>query len=297
VPFPIPKDGYEVMWNHLVRYQGRANDSNFYNSMVDASGRYILSANGVMKEEFPYYDEDKTAFASGIFFKLKIVYANPPRKNGEALLIMDYIDMTEKPRIVYQYLPGQRRTKLAPEIAFDTPDPSAGGTETCDDNYLFNGSMERFNFKLIGKREVFIPYNTYKATYQTNREDLFGPKHLNPDVIRWELHRVWVVEATIKPGKRHIYHKQRYYFDEDSWIAQATEKYDAHGNLFKVGFAHQAPSYDEPAPSAGLVASHNLFAGTYVVLTWPGPSGYFRPVKPTPDREWTPQAISGGGIR
>jgi hypothetical protein len=97
------------------------------------------------------------------------------------------------------------------------------GADVFDDVYVFNGPMDRWDWKLIGKKEMYVPYNAYKAVYESKVKELFTPKHVNPSCVRWELHRVWVVEATLKPGKRHLYKKRRFYLDEDSWRAVAAE--------------------------------------------------------------------------
>ena len=297
IPFPIPKDGYEVMWNHLLRFVGRATDTKYESYVADSSGRLINIQQTLAWEEFPYYDEDQTRADSHLYWKVRVFYNGPPRKAGERLILLDPINMYEKGRVAYQYLPGQRRVKLAPEIGFDTPDSGTSGNDTYDESFLFNGSMERYNFKLIGKKEFYIPYNDYTAIYGIKRDDLFGPKHLNPDVIRWEMHRMWVVEATLKPGKRHMYPKRRFYVDEDSWIVLSCENFDARTNLFKVGFAYLTTSYDVPACSARFSSNYNLISGCYSGNIWPGLEGYSRPAKVRPYNEWTSQAMAGTGIR
>ena len=84
--------------------------------------------------------------------------------------------------------------------------------------------------------------------YGAKQDDLLKPNHLNPDLVRWEQHRVWVVEATLREGKRHVYSKRTFYIDEDSWAAVASDEYDARGQMYRAGFAYMAPSYDLPAP-------------------------------------------------
>jgi hypothetical protein len=296
-PFPIPKNGYEVMWNHLLRFVGRATDTKYESYVADSSGRLILIQQTLAWEEFPYYDEDQTRADSHLYWKVRVFYNGPPRKAGERLILLDSVNMYEKGRIAYQYLPGQRRVKLAPEIGFDTPDSGTSGNDTYDESFLFNGSMERYNFKLIGKTEVYIPYNDYHAIYHTKRDEIFGPQHLKPDVIRWELHRMWVVEATLKPGKRHMYPKRRFYVDEDSWIVLSSENFDARSNLFKVGFAYLTTSYDIPACSARFSSNYNLISGAYSGNIWPGLEGYSRSAKVRPYSEWTAPALAGTGIR
>jgi hypothetical protein len=299
IPFPIPKDGYEVMWNHLTRYEGRAMIFGTSAFSVDTNGRPSLAGAATCWQDYPYYDTKlKTA---ELYYQIRCDYNNPARIAGEILELQDPLNMYEKGRKAFQYLPGLRRVKLAPELAFDTPNPNGGGVVTFDDLFVFCGSMERYNWKLIGKKEMYVPYNAYRVQLASIGE-LFKPKYVNPDVVRWELHRVWVVEATLRPGKRHIYHKRTFYVDEDSWAAVATESYDARGNIYKVGTLTQSPCYDIPAPLALTQIFYDLITGNYVINTWlgnAGPSnpGYLKAIEPPPARFWTPQGIAGSGIR
>jgi hypothetical protein len=213
-PFPIPKDGFEAMWNHLLRYSGRAWADKYSVWNVDMNGKARMAQDTILQSECAYYDEDLTRYDADTYWKARWVFLGPPRLIGEAGMLIDPLNMYEKGRVAYQYLPGQRRVKLAPEIGFDTPVSYQMGAITYDDQRMFCGSMERFNMKLIGKKHMYVPYNSYNVTF-TPPDKLFGPKHINPDVVRWELHRVWVVEGALKPGKRHIYRKRRFYLDED----------------------------------------------------------------------------------
>jgi len=298
IPFAIPKDGYEVMWNHLTRYEGRAQEFFTNTYMVDSNGRPSLASSDQCWQDFPYYDT--TIKSSDIYYQLRCDFKAPARIAGEILMGKDPLNMYEHGRKLWQYLPGLRRVKLAPEVAFDTPNPGGGGVITVDDLYNFQGSMERYNWKLIEKKEMYVPYNSYKINL-TSMEDLFGPKHFNPDMVRWELHRVWIVEATLRPGKRHMYNKRRFYVDEDSWAAVATENYDARGNMYKYGLLFQSPCYEYPSPLAANQVYYDMITGEYVANPWFGNSGiykgYFIEAPPKPERFWTAQSMTGSGVR
>lgn len=294
-PFPIAKTGYEAMWNHLVRFQGVAYNVKYRNWNVDASGRPSISTEGTIVQEYPYWDADKAD--SGIYYKQRISYSGPARRAGEALMLIDPLDYTQGDRRAWQYLPGQRRVKVAPDLAHDTPNPGTGGTSTFDNVFLFNGSMDRFDFKLVGKKEMFVPYNTYRMAYNSTKDELLKPKFLNPDIVRWEPHRVWVVEATLREGKRHVYNKRTFYIDEDSWTIVASDEYDARGQLFRAGFAYQTPSYDMPAPWADMHGLYDLIAGSYSLTGYTAETGGMRQGKPQSERDWSPDALAGAGIR
>lgn len=162
---------------------------------------------------------------------------------------------------------------------------------------MFNGSLERFDFKLVGKREMLVPYNAYRMAYHSKADDLLKANHLNPDLVRWELHRVWVVEATLREGKRHIYQKRVFHLDEDSWVAVMSDEYDTRGQLYRAGFSYVVPSYDVPAPFADLQGHYDLIGGMYSLNGYTAETGGVRYIEPTSEREWTPDALAGSGIR
>ena len=294
-PFPIPKTGYEAMWNHLLRYNGQAYEAKYRNLTVDAGGRAVLATEGVSTQEYPYWDASKSS--ADIYWRIKLNYTGPARRAGEGVLIVDPLDLGQKDRKAWTYLPGQRRVKVAPDLAFDTPNPGTAGASTFDDTFLFNGSMDRFDFKLVGKKEMLVPYNDYTAVYGAKQDDLLKPKHLNPDLVRWELHRVWVVEATLREGKRHIYSKRTFYLDEDSWAAVASDSYDARGQLYRAGFAYMTPSYDLPAPYTDMFGIYDLVSGIYSVTGFIAETGGVRQSKGLPEREWSADALAGAGVR
>ena len=294
-PFPIPQNGYEAMWNHLVRFNGQAYEAKYRNLNVDASGRPTLATEGNSVQEYPFWDASKTAAET--YWRLKLTYTGPARRAGEALLLVDPLDIGSKDRRAWSYLPGQRRVKVAPDLSHDTPNPGTAGGNTFDDIFIFNGSMERFDFKLVGKKEIYVPYNAYAAVYQSKQDELVKPNHLNPDLVRWELHRVWVVEATLREGKRHVYSKRVFYLDEDSWAALASDEYDARGQLYRAGFAYMAPSYDLPAPYTDMFSHYDLAARIYSLTGFIAETGGLRHTKPLAEREWTADSLAGTGIR
>jgi hypothetical protein len=294
-PFPIPKDGNEAMWNHLVRFNGQAYEAKYRNLNVDASGRAALATEGMSVQEYPFWDNTKQS--ADIFWRIKLTYTGPARRAGEALMLVDPLDIGTKDRRAWSYLPGQRRVKVAPDLAHDTPNPGTAGATTFDDTFIFNGSMDRFNFKLLGKKEMLVPYNAYAAVYQSKQDELLKPNHLNPDFVRWELHRVWVVEATLKEGKRHVYSKRTFYLDEDSWAALASDEYDARGQLWRTGLAYMAPSYDLPAPYTDMFSHYDLVSRAYQLTGFIAETGGLRHTKPLSDREWTADSLAGSGVR
>lgn len=299
VPFPIPKTGNEVMWNHLLRYQGQAMFIKYDSWNIDSTGRPTLATTGEIYQEFPLSDPKRTDTArqSDVFFRTKLNYVAPARRAGEGLMVFDAVNPLEQGRKVWQYLPGQRRVKLAPDVAYDTPNPGSAGASTYDDAWIFNGAMDRFDFKLLGKREMIVPYNAYKLAYHPVVAEVTTPNHINPDLLRWEPHRVWVVEATLKPGKRHIYSKRVFYIDEDSWVAVASDEYDARGQLYRASFDHMTFSYDVQAVQSGNHIIYDFVSGAYNITGQSGHLGGVKYIAPLKAAEWTADALAGAGVR
>ena len=299
-PFPVPKTGHEVMWNHLMTHRGLGFTAKFDTWNVDASGRPTLASTGEATYAWPNSDPKKTGVMKETdpFWYAKLLYAAPARRSGEGLLVWDAANPLKQGRRAWLYLPGQRRVRLAPDIGYDTPNPSSAGASTYDDASIFNGAMDRFDFKLVGKKEMIVPYGNYKLTYSSKAADVTTPSHVNPDALRWELHRVWVVEATLKPGKRHIYNKRVFYIDEDSWVAVASDQYDARGQLFRSGFSHSSFSYDVQAMWTDTQVFVDFTAGLYTVLGLPGEYAGVKYMTELPSETfWSPDQLAGTGVR
>jgi hypothetical protein len=299
VPFPIPQNGMEVMWNHMIRYiQEHTYDYDVY--YVSSNGKAILSTTGHMTNAFPAYTEENRQKDIGDtpWLKLRINYNAPARRAGEILLVHEPgADYTEgKGRKAWQYLVGQRRVRLAPAVSFDTPNPGVAGTSTYDDSFIYNGSPERFDWKLIGKKEIIIPENNYDFVFQEYVTDMLGPKFFKPEYVRWEKHRVWIVEANLKEGSRHLYSKRRYYIDEDTWNAMIGENFDARGNLWRVQLAYGAILYDNNSYYSMPYGAYDLLQGIYNLNGKPIPGKYKNSIKEG-DKYFSPKGMARSGVR
>ncbi|SIS05443.1 DUF1329 domain-containing protein [Pseudomonas putida] len=298
IPFPIPQNGAEAMWNFLLRYQGVSMTAKYDSWNVDAAGKPTLSTTGQAHISYPIYEDmAKPIGAKDTYYQMKLVYTGPARRAGEAMMLRDAANPLVQPRSAWQYLPGQRRVKLAPNLAYDTPNPGTSGSGTYDDVFVFNGALDRYDWTLVGKQEMYVPYNTYRLTYNTDVKQLITPNHLAPQFVRWEKHRVWVVEGKLKDGARHIYHKRRFYLDEDSWIALASDQYDARGQLYRGSFAFLTQSYDKQTPDATPFMIYDLIGGTYNLNGVVGAYGGIRYIDPLSKTQWSPDSLAGNGIR
>ncbi|MHC8293511.1 DUF1329 domain-containing protein [Pseudomonas sp. LB3P58] len=297
-PFPIPQSGNEAMWNFLLRYQGVSINTKYDSWNVDSAGVASLAITGQAFISYPIYENLTQPISSAdVYYQMKLSYTGPARRAGEAIMLKDAANPLQQPRRAWQYLPGQRRVKLAPNLAYDTPNPGTAGAGTYDDVFVFNGALDRYDWKLTGKQEMIVPYNTYKLTYVQDPKSLTTANHLAPDFVRWEKHRVWVVEGTLKSGARHIYAKRRFYLDEDSWTALASDQYDARGQLYRGSFAFLSQSYDKQVPDSTPFMIYDLVGGTYNINGVVGPYGGIKYIDPLSKAQWSSESLAGAGIR
>nr|WP_312971563.1 DUF1329 domain-containing protein [Pseudomonas sp.] len=266
IPFPIPQNGVEALWNHIARYRGTYVVRRASEVAVQRNGSYSL-VTSQQEALFKFYDP-KGSYASlnNILFYYLSSTRSPARLAGGAVLVHETLDQVKQPRQAWGYNAGQRRVRRAPNLAYDTPISAADGLRTADDTDMFNGAPDRYDWKLLGKREIYIPYNSYKLTSaQVKYKDLLQVGHLNPAYTRYELHRVWVVEGTLKTGARHIYSKRTLYLDEDSWQAAVVDQYDGRGELWRVSMAYLKNYYELPTTWSALDVFHDLQARRYHV--------------------------------
>ena len=268
IPFPVPKDGLEVIWNHLMRYRGDTYGMSWSQAAVTRDGGYSL-VRFEYEYDFHYGNTakpDKEREENKLFHFLQVVTA-PARLAGQILLVHEYLDQVKQPRQAWTYNPGQRRVRLAPNVAYDNPGTAADGLRTNDDFFMYNGATDRYSWKLVGKRELYIPYNSYKLSGNTLKyADVLKPGHVNPDHARYELHRVWVVDATLKEGTSHLYKRRTFYIDEDSWMVVAVDKYDARDELWRVAEMHSINFYNIPMTYPAVEVHHDLQSGRYIAM-------------------------------
>jgi len=299
IPFPEPKDGTETIWNFLLRYRGDTYGMHWDQAAVTRGGDYAL-VKFEYEYDFQYGNCSKPPSQREPNMVLNYVQNTtaPARLAGQILLVHETVDQAKEPRTAWTYNPGQRRVRLAPQVAYDNPGTAADGLRTNDDFGMFNGATDRYNWKLVGKKELYVPYNSYKlASPQYKYSDILKAGHINQDLARYELHRVWVVEATLKPGMSHIYAKRVFYIDEDSWAIVVTDKYDARGELWRTAEMHNINMYNVPMWYSALEVHSDLQSGRYIAMGLANEEKVvYQPLKRTPS-DYTPEALRGMGTR
>ncbi len=280
IPFPTPTTGEEAMWNHILRWRGEA--------MTRTAGVAVSDANGHFAPTL-YREEWLSSYATqegepALFFRRTGV--QPAEVAGATLLIRQSLNPLQRPPIRWYKPAGAKATPVrAPDFAYDTPDPVSGGLRTADMLDMFSGLLDRFDFTLLGRREMYVPYNAFRLNApDLPIEEIFFPEHPNPILLRYELHRVWVVEAVLKRGLRHAFPRRVYYLDEDSWMILMAEHYDAQDTLVRYAEAHGIPYPQAPVFLASKELTFDLTSGRYMVngLTIAGttPTLFNKPLKP-----------------
>jgi hypothetical protein len=267
IPFPVPQNGLEVIWNHLLRYRGEAAIRYIGQAAPQRNGAYSIVE---FQDEFlfNYVRPDVTEQSLDntiLYFKQSVV--GPARLAGTIVLVHETMDQVKEFRRAWTYNPGQRRVRRAPDVGYDNPGTNSDGMRTNDQFDMFNGAPDRYEWKLVGKKELIVPYNSYQLHSKDRKSaEILRPLHINQDFTRYELHRVWVVEATLKPGVRHSYARRTFYVDEDSWQVLAVDQYDGRGQLWRVSEAHCINYYEVPTFWSTLEVHTDLQAGRYLAI-------------------------------
>jgi hypothetical protein len=293
-PFRQPKSGLEAIWNHNLRWRGQRVGRSDGSAAVTARGRYQVVL-AVQDLAFAYgwpTSLAETSFAN-VMYAIKSRVLLPAQLTGQGILAMDPIDQTRDPRKVWLYLPASRRMVRAPNFGYAAPALYVDGLRTIDEFDLFSGPTDRFDWTLVGKREMVIPYNAYRAHSDlVEVRDIVGQHHLNPDVLRYEIHRVWVVDARLKPGAKHIYSRRVFYLDEDSWQVAASDSYDLTGHLWRTAEAHAVNYYEVPVLWATLHTYYDLHSGRYLVDGLDNARAPYQFESTADPREFTPNELN-----
>jgi len=146
---------------------------------------------------------------------------------------------------------------------------------------------------LKGKKELYIPYNAYRIHAQGLAVDnIVGKRHINPELARYELHRVWVVEGTLKPGMKHIYGRRVFYIDEDSWQIAVADNYDLEGKLWRTSEAHALNYYEVPVQWSTLEVYYDLEKQRYLVSGLDNSRNPYQFSDTADPREFSPNALN-----
>jgi len=263
VVFPIPKTGAEAVWNHKIRFMGEGRIEHYATIFSNRSGAFTP----LVQDQWtwvPFHSPKNKGVedVGGVEMKLLNAVVSPAARAGELILAHWFFN---EPSDAWLYFPGQRRTRRAPSFAYDNPVPGYENLETVDAYPMYAGAMDRYDWKLLGKQELFLPYNSFKLIDKSRKyTDVYLGDFINRDVMRYELHRVWKVEATVKQGMRHQIARRVFYLDEDSWALMVADNYDAQGKLWRVQESSIFPAPEIPACVGQELVSYDLSVGRYI---------------------------------
>jgi len=266
--FPIPNSGYEVLWNHFLGFANHKIQRQFAAVIPTASGsytKYSAQDDAIVRWNDPTI---KTAAELDNIFALYIRHTlEPTRVAGNVILVHETLNRLSDPRKAWQYSPGTRRVRRAPNIAYDNPGTNSDGATTSDSFGGYNGAPDRYTWTVKGRQEAYIPYNNYDL-YSNNLtyDEIISPRHINTDHVRYELHRVWQLEANLKPSTRHVYQRRVFYQDEDTWGIVSAELYDARGELWRVQEQYPIVFYDVPVCGSSMGGAFDFTNGRYILV-------------------------------
>jgi len=263
-PFPIANNALEMIWNHTLRYRGFKFQRQFSVAPVTRTGDYTLTE---VRDDAIFQWSDPSKTKAEDLNNISYYYLNhtiaPTRLAGNVILAYEAINAAVQPRQAWQYSPGTRRVRRAPNISYDNPGTNSDGLSTSDAFDGYNGAPDRYDWMVIGKAARLVASNNYAAE-AAPLKDFLKPQHLNQDKVRYELHRVWEFEAKLKPGVRHVYARRVYHSDEDSWKISTAELYDGRGQLWRIQELHQLQRYNVPLCGSGAEIVYDLQAGRYL---------------------------------
>ena len=298
VPFPIPENGLEVIWNHILRWRAESG-SRFYGQAAVTSGGAYQVVEFSDKIIVPYAMDGMTEEKLDniiIYFKEKTVA--PARLAGRVLLVHETLDQNKEYRKAWVYNPGQRRVRRAPNVAFDNPRSGSDGLMTSDQYDMYNGSPERYNWELVGKREMYVPYNAYRLhSNDLKYKDILKKGHIDQNLARYELHRVWVIDATLKDGLSHQYKRRTFYIDEDSWQALVVDQYDKSDRIWRVSEGHGINYYDVKNFWTTLETHYDLQSSRYIAFGLDNESEMYRLDVSHDTKDFTSRALRSSGVR
>jgi hypothetical protein len=298
IPFPIPKTGAEVIWNHLLRWRGTSWQYTTTQYELTADGVPVMTTDGVFDFQMPYYFQDGSPeqFAkTGEYWMFRIINVGPPIHAGEATVGRRVLSGNDQ---TWAYITGKRRARKLPNSCCDTLSPGTANLMSMDEIETWTGRIDRFDWNLVGKKEMYIPYNGNRLLQPKTDAEVMSKHFLNPDYVRWELHRVWVVDASLRQGQRHQAPRSRYYCDEDTWNCVLADRWDANGQLWRTLWSQIFVAPDMPGTVIFAMGFTDLLSGTaFVGNLFNAKAAQIQVMPRYPDSVFTPDALAGEGVR
>ncbi len=267
--FPQPQTGAEVMWNHKTRYATTGIQLHPTNAMVRENGRHTrFGASMDVLNIYARQGADPEALDNE-FGRFIHRMHSPLQLEGITIVSHQHLNPQTEPSQYWLYVPGQSKIFHVDEseAGYDASISGAGNMLTADQLNGFAGPLDRYDWELVGKREIYIPYNAYRLEDKSlELDDILQASHLPPELLRYELHRTWVVEARLRRGQEHRYARRTFYLDEDSWAIALVDIYDADEELQQLQEIHLFTAYDVPLVTTAIGTAYPFDSPRYVVL-------------------------------
>ena len=261
-PFAIPKNGAEAVWNHRLRWQGEGRHEYYATIFMNPDGTfYGLHQDQFLLTPFGSAKAKSLEDVGDVQMKILNLAISPASRVGEVILAHYFMT---KANDAWMYFPGQRRVRRLPAFDYDNPIPGYENLETADQYPMFAGNLDRYDWKLVGKQEMYIPYNNFNFVAKRKYADVYQGLYPKRELMRYELHRVWKVEASVKQGQRHMFAKRTFYLDEDTWMLMAADQFDAQGKLWRVMEASIYPAVELGACVSQEFISWDLTVNRYL---------------------------------
>ncbi|WP_437880429.1 DUF1329 domain-containing protein [Pseudomonas sp. LRF_L74] len=266
IPFPGTSSGLEAIWNHLMRYSGVGMDSvvrTVVSPRPGSSGFIDTAAQTTLFMPLNAKGQHSPSEGGGNYLNGFVQLSEPPAMAGQAMIQKSMFDADQE---TFMYFPGQRRVRRMPTYAYDAPMLGYENQIMIDASFTFNGNPDRFDWKMVGEKNILVPYNAFGMYDQDLKQsDVVTPKSVSPAVRRYELHKVYVVEATVRQGVRHSTPKRTFYLDSDTYLALVADDYDAQGKLWKVRESYPMPVWEVEGACASIpYAQYDLENGRYI---------------------------------
>lgn len=293
-PFRQPKSGVEVMWNHRVRYRGDTLQAQHLQAVVTPTGQLLDFDQVLFRVLFRYSNlRDPGDTDKDNILAYGTVSAAPKGNSPDYVaLFHETSNSLVKPRAIWVLIVKYGKMLRIPPVGYDQSFPGTEGIEFLDMFDMYNGLFDRYVWKLAGKRELYVPYNSFRLNDGSRKNaELLTPNHFNQAATRYELHRVWVVEATLRGGATHAFGKRVFYVDEDSWNVLLVENHDPQGALWRFQEGHLLPLYDVQAAFAAPSLTYDLKSGSYFADRLFAESPPLQTNLPMNDQQFLPAAV------
>ncbi len=256
------------MWNHRVRYRGSSVLAQTSQAIVQPSGKaqYLKQTERVLYRYGSLSNPIDLSQRNILLYYLTW-FGKTGNEADFVVLVPETANSEKDSRAVWVLPPGLGRMFRLPPVGYDQPFPGSDGLYFVDMVDMYNGPFDRYVWKLVGKREMIVPYNGYRLSDGSKTyAQLIKPGHIDQDATRYEPHRVWVIEATERGGRSHRFGKRVFYVDEDSWNVVMVENYDRDDKtLWRFQEGHLVALYDAQTANSAPVVTYDFKDGRYFV--------------------------------